>query len=71
MDGGETELILGVLLLLGILGFITHFTEQHTATQPRMEAANVTTEAIAKSERSTYRKVEIVFITSHVSVPIQ
>ena len=24
MDGGETELILGVLLLLGVLGFITH-----------------------------------------------
>ena len=26
MDGGETELILGVLLLLGVLGFITHLS---------------------------------------------
>ena len=46
-------------------------TEQQTVTQPRMEAANVTTEATTKSERSAYRKLEIVCTASHVLVPMQ
>ena len=57
--------------IIGVSRIYYTLTEQHTVTQPRMETANVATEVIAKSERSTYRKVEIVCITSHVSVPIQ
>ena len=55
---------------IGVSRIYYTLTEQHTVTQPRMEAANVTAEAIAKSERSTYRKVEIVCKTSQLSVPI-
>ena len=55
---------------IGVSRIYYILTEQHTVTQPRMEAANVTTDAMAKNERSTYRRVEIDWKTSLVSVPI-
>ena len=61
MDGDERERVTGrsdflydiLLKIIGAIEIYYTLTEQHTATQPRMEAANVTTEAIAKSARST------------------
>ena len=39
---------------IGVSRIYYTLTEQHTVTQPRMEAANLTAEAIAKSEKEAH-----------------
>ena len=51
---GKSDFLYDILpTIIDASGIYHTLTEQHTATQPRMEAANVKTEAMAKSARST------------------